>query len=106
MVLVGSLARGDYTAFSDADVVVVVPEGSVPDNQVDRASSFMDPSLPVETRPLVYAESEMSGMAPGGQGGGARDPGGGRAAGRPGSPPQIGGGVAGSAAGLSLGAGG
>ena len=63
VILIGSLARGDYTAFSDADVVIVVPDGSVPDNPVERVRGFLDPSLPLDLQPFVYTRSELIEMA-------------------------------------------
>ncbi|WP_245218405.1 nucleotidyltransferase domain-containing protein [Pyrobaculum islandicum] len=49
MVLIGSLARGDYTAFSDADVVIVLREdGRRP---MDRIPDFLDSSFPIDLEP-------------------------------------------------------
>jgi len=61
VVLIGSLARGDYTAFSDADVVVVVAEDER--RPVDRVADFLDPTLPVDVEPRVYTVEELRAMA-------------------------------------------
>jgi predicted nucleotidyltransferase len=60
--LIGSLTRGDYTAFSDADVVIIVRD-DYPKKLTDRISDFIDPTLPVDVEPRVYTLSEFSKMA-------------------------------------------
>ncbi len=60
--LIGSLARGDYTAFSDADVVIIVRDDH-PKKLPDRISDFIDPTLSVDVEPRVYTLSEFSKMA-------------------------------------------
>ena len=62
VVLVGSLARGNYTAFSDADVVVVVRD-DYPKKLPERVEDFMDPTLPVDLEPRVYTLSELLELA-------------------------------------------
>jgi predicted nucleotidyltransferase len=59
--LIGSLARGDYTAFSDTDVVIIVRD-DYPKKLPDRISDFIDPKLPVDVEPRVYTLSEFSKM--------------------------------------------
>lgn len=61
VILIGSLARGDYTAFSDADVLIVFDEA--PENPMDRMKEFMDPTLPIEVQPRVYTTMELLKMA-------------------------------------------
>ena len=61
--LVGSLARSDYTAFSDADVIIIVPEGLTPENPVERIKHFIDPEVSVDLQPIVYTEREFIKMA-------------------------------------------
>jgi len=61
VVLIGSLARGDYTAFSDADVVVIVAEDKR--RPVDRVADFLDPTLSVDVEPRVYTVEELRAMA-------------------------------------------
>jgi len=61
VILIGSLARGDYTAFSDADVVIVVERASK--GIVDRVSEYIDPSLSVDIEPRVYTVDELRKMA-------------------------------------------
>ncbi|MEL9998075.1 MAG: nucleotidyltransferase domain-containing protein [Sulfolobales archaeon] len=56
--LIGSLAKGDYTAFSDADVVVIVRD-DYPKGFIDRISDFIDPTLPIDIEPRVYTVSEF-----------------------------------------------
>jgi len=55
IILIGSLARGDYTAFSDADLVIIVKE----DNRrfLDRITEFIDAD------PVVYTLSEIKEMS-------------------------------------------
>jgi len=57
IILIGSLARGDYTAFSDADLVIIVKE----DNRrfLDRITEFIDPTLGIDVDPIVYTLSEI-----------------------------------------------
>lgn len=61
VVLVGSLARGDYTAFSDADVVIIVD--AAPPNRLERIVEFIDPSVPIDVEPRVYTMAEFLKMA-------------------------------------------
>ena len=61
VILVGSLARGDFTAFSDADVVVVSDQE--PRRLIDRISKYIDPSLPIDVEPRVYTSAELLRMS-------------------------------------------
>ncbi len=61
VILIGSLARGDYTAFSDADVVIVLSESR--DKPLDRVKAFLNPTLPVDLNPFVYTLNELMTMA-------------------------------------------
>ena len=61
VILVGSLARGDYTAFSDADVIVIA--NNVPSNPMERLKDFMDSSLSVDLQPRVFTVKEFFKMA-------------------------------------------
>ena len=61
VILIGSLARGDYTAYSDADIIIV--SDSVPERLIDRIPEFMDPALPVDVVPIVYTTDEVVKMA-------------------------------------------
>jgi predicted nucleotidyltransferase len=61
VILIGSLARGDYTAYSDADVLIIFDDA--PKNPMDRIKEFIDPTLPVEVQPRVYTTSELLTMA-------------------------------------------
>jgi len=64
IILIGSLARGDYTAFSDADVVILVRDDYVPKSPVERIKEFLDPNLSLELQPRVYTISEIMRIAP------------------------------------------
>jgi len=61
VILIGSLARGDYTAYSDADVVIIVRESRL--NPLDRLVEYLDPTLPVDLEPRVYTVEEIVKMA-------------------------------------------
>jgi len=61
VILIGSLARGDYTAYSDADVVVIADD--VPERPIDRVLEFMDPTLTIDLVPVVYTTKEAVKMA-------------------------------------------
>ena len=61
VILIGSLARGDYTAFSDADVLII--SDRVPERPVDRIAEFLDPTLPIDLEPRVYTSEEFLRMA-------------------------------------------
>jgi predicted nucleotidyltransferase len=56
--LIGSLARGDYTAFSDADIVIIVHD-NYPKKLPERIVDFMDSTLPLDIEPRVYTVSEF-----------------------------------------------
>ncbi len=55
-ILIGSLARGNYTPFSDADIIIITDS---------RKSEivFMDPHMPVDIEPRVYTLDEIYKMA-------------------------------------------
>jgi len=61
VILIGSLARGDYTAFSDADIIIV--HDSSRGNPVERIIDFIDPTLPVDVEPRVYTLRELIEMS-------------------------------------------
>ena len=61
VLLIGSLARGDYTAFSDADVVIVVDKA--PPRAVDRIKDFIDSHMPLDVEPRVYTLEELRRLA-------------------------------------------
>jgi len=61
VILIGSLARGDYTARSDADVVVIVESDSR--RPIDRIADYIDPTMPVDVEPRVYTLDEVRRMA-------------------------------------------
>jgi len=61
VVLVGSLARGDYTAFSDADILIIAD--NIPKRPIDRLKEFIDPTLPIDLDVRVYTSEEFLKMA-------------------------------------------
>ncbi len=61
VILIGSLARGDYTAFSDADLVIIVGQTSW--KPVERIKDYLDPSLSIDIEPRVYTIDELLRMA-------------------------------------------
>ncbi len=61
VVLIGSLARGDYTAFSDADILIIAD--NVPERLIDRLKEFIDPTLPIDLDVRVYTSKEFLEMA-------------------------------------------
>ena len=46
-ILIGSLARGDYTPFSDADVIIIT-------DSTRSEIEFMDPHMPIDIEPRVF----------------------------------------------------
>ncbi len=63
VILVGSLARGNYTAYSDADVIIVLKHDSR--RPIDRIAEYIDPTLPIDIEPRVYTLNELEKMAKG-----------------------------------------
>lgn len=61
VILIGSLARGDYTAFSDADVLIIAD--NVPRRPIDRLKKFIDPLFPIDLDVRVYTSEEFLSMA-------------------------------------------
>jgi len=61
IILIGSLARGDYTAFSDADLVIIVENDKR--RPIDRLIGYIDPTLSIDVEPRVYTYNEMIKMA-------------------------------------------
>ena len=61
VILIGSLARGDYTAFSDADIIII--SDNIPENPVERIEDFIDPTLSIDIEPRVYTIKEYIKMA-------------------------------------------
>jgi predicted nucleotidyltransferase len=64
VILIGSLARGDYTAFSDADLVIVAQTTKRP---IERALDFLDEvcvkNLKIDLDLFVYTQDELLKMA-------------------------------------------
>ena len=61
VILIGSLARGDYTAYSDADIIII--SDNVPKRPIDRITEYIDPTLPIDIQPIVYTTQEILKMA-------------------------------------------
>jgi len=61
IILIGSLARKDYTAFSDADIIII--SDNVPSRPIDRIKEFIDPTLSIDIEPRVYTSEEILIMA-------------------------------------------
>lgn len=61
VILIGSLAKGNYTAFSDADVVIVTK--SAPKNPLKRLSKYMEPTVSIDLQLRVYTYDELKRMA-------------------------------------------
>ena len=61
VILIGSLARGDYTAYSDADIIII--SDNVPKRPIDRITEYIDPTLPIDIQPTVYTTQEILKMA-------------------------------------------
>jgi len=61
VVLIGSLARGDYSPFSDIDLLIVTKEG--PKNPLERISAYINPRLSRDVEPNVLTVEEFFEMA-------------------------------------------
>ncbi|HDD56728.1 MAG TPA: nucleotidyltransferase domain-containing protein [Nitrososphaeria archaeon] len=58
IILYGSLARGDYTATSDADILII--SDKFKDIRIiDRMLDFLDPSSPIDIEPRVLTTEEF-----------------------------------------------
>jgi len=56
VILFGSLARGDYTGTSDADLLII--SNKAKERFIDRAIKFMDPRAPIPIEPIVLTFNE------------------------------------------------
>ena len=61
VVLYGSLARGDYTVFSDADLLIIVDKAE--ERIIDRIPRFLEPKAPIDLEPRVLTIAEALKMA-------------------------------------------
>lgn len=61
IILIGSLAKGNYTAFSDADILII--SDKVPKNPIERIKDFIDPTLSIDIQPRIYTTEEFLKMA-------------------------------------------
>ncbi|MBC7130080.1 nucleotidyltransferase domain-containing protein [Candidatus Bathyarchaeota archaeon] len=60
VILVGSLARGDYTAYSDADIIIIVKDSK--DRPIDRITKYLEPKASIDIEPRVYTLKEIQAM--------------------------------------------
>ena len=61
IVLVGSLAKGNYTGASDADVLVIAE--NLPPQFLERYAIFADARMSIDVEPHVYSTEEFLKMA-------------------------------------------
>lgn len=66
VVLFGSLATGNHTGSSDADLLVVVSESRRP--FLDRAADFAPERAPLPVDTFVYTQAELAAEIAGGNG--------------------------------------
>jgi predicted nucleotidyltransferase len=60
IVLTGSLAKGNYSATSDADILVIADD--LPLQLLDRHVLFADSAIPVDLEPRAYTPDEFVAM--------------------------------------------
>lgn len=60
VILIGSLARGNYTAYSDADIIIITKESH--ERPMDRAAKYMEPKASIDIEPRVYTIKEIREM--------------------------------------------
>jgi len=58
IILYGSLARGDYTATSDADILIISDKFR-DIRMIDRVLDFIDPRSPIDIEPRVLTTEEF-----------------------------------------------
>lgn len=57
IVLTGSLAKGNYTGTSDADILVIAD--SLPARVLERYALFAEPKMPMDLEPRAYTTEEF-----------------------------------------------
>jgi predicted nucleotidyltransferase len=57
VVLIGSLAKGDYSPSSDIDLLIVVRDA--PKNPLERISAYINSKLPLDVEPRVMTIEEF-----------------------------------------------
>ena len=62
VLLFGSFARGDYTPFSDIDILIVIKETEI--NFLERKDTFVQyfKSIPFDVNILVYSSKEIESL--------------------------------------------
>ena len=60
IVLTGSLAKGNYTGTSDADILVIAE--NLPSRVLERYALFSEPKMSIDLEPRVYTPKEFVGM--------------------------------------------
>ena len=61
VILYGSLARGDYTATSDADILIISDKFK-DIRMIDRVLDFIDPRSPIDIEPKVLTTEEFKNL--------------------------------------------
>ena len=61
IILYGSLARGDYTATSDADILIISDKFKDV-RMIDRILDFIDPRSPIDIEPAVLTTEEFKAL--------------------------------------------
>ena len=59
IILYGSLARGDYTATSDAGILIIRINSKII-RIIDRTLDFLDPSSPIDIEPRILTTEQRS----------------------------------------------
>ncbi|MEM0313039.1 MAG: nucleotidyltransferase domain-containing protein [Candidatus Bathyarchaeia archaeon] len=57
VILVGSLAKGNYTAFSDADIIIIIKESH--ERPMDRIIKYQESRATIDIEPRVYTIREI-----------------------------------------------
>jgi predicted nucleotidyltransferase len=57
IILTGSLAKGNYTGASDADILVIAED--LPDRVLDRYALFAEQNIAIDVEPRVYTPKEF-----------------------------------------------
>ena len=60
IVLTGSLAKGNYTGSSDADILIIAD--NLPNHVLERYSLFAEADLPIDMEPHTYSPEEFLNM--------------------------------------------
>jgi predicted nucleotidyltransferase len=61
VILIGSLAKGNYSPFSDIDLLIIVKEAK--GRPIDRIPDYISSQLPLDVEPRVLSEEEFLDLA-------------------------------------------